>query len=255
MLFIKFCQILERVILKKDNIFSKPLKEVRPFQFDENVAKVFPDMISRSVPGYDLIVHILESITEKFVQEGSNIYDLGCSLGASALSMMHGINQKNVHLIAIDNSYPMIKKCKSYLDLYHSPAEIDLICSDIQNVKIENASVVVMNFTLQFIEPQKRDKIIQEIYNGMNPGGVLILSEKISFPDEKQHNLNDELHLNFKKQQGYSHLEISQKRSSLDNVLIRDSLDIHKKRILKAGFTTFEMWFRCYNFVSMLAIK
>ena len=241
--------------MKKDNIYSKPIKQVQPFLFDENVAKVFPDMISRSVPGYDLIITVLESMTSKFVQEGSNLYDLGCSLGSSTLSMMHGINKKNCKIIAVDNSQPMIDKCKSYLNLYHSPAEIELICDDLSNVKIENASIVVMNFTLQFISPENREKIIRKIYDGLNPGGVLVLSEKISFEENDRQELNDELHLKFKKQQGYSSLEISQKRSSLENVLIRDTLNTHENRIMKSGFSTFEMWFRCYNFVSMMAIK
>ena len=241
--------------MKKDNIYSKELNQVKPFKFDENVAKVFPDMISRSVPGYDLIIMMLESITRQYLQEDSNCYDLGCSLGASTLSMMHGIDKKDCKIYAIDNSYPMIKKCKSYLDLYHTPAEINLICSDIQDVKIRNASIVVMNFTLQFIEPKYRTEIIQKIYDGLNPGGILILSEKISFVENTKHNLNDELHLNFKRQQGYSNLEVSQKRSSLDNVLIRENLQIHEDRILKIGFSTFEMWFRCFNFVSLLAVK
>lgn len=241
--------------MKKDKIFAKELIKVKPFKFDENVVKVFPDMISRSVPGYDLIIHMIESITLTYVQENSNCYDLGCSLGASTLSMMHGIDKKDCKIFAIDNSYPMIKKCKSYLDLYHSPAEINVICADIQDIEIENASVVVMNFTLQFIAPEYRQNIIQKIFDGMKPGGVLILSEKISFEDQEMQQLNDNLHLNFKKQQGYSNLEISQKRSSLENVLIRDTLDQQKSRILQAGFSTFEMWFRCYNFVSMLAVK
>jgi len=252
---IKFSPKKLSTILKKDNIYAKPIREVKPFQFDENVAKVFPDMISRSVPGYDLIISMLVSITAKYVQPGSNCYDLGCSLGAATLSMMHGINQKDVRIIAVDNSYPMVKKCKSYLDLYHSPAEIDLICADIRTIKIENASMVVMNFTLQFIEPEKRAEIIQRIYAGLKPGGVLVLSEKISFVDDGKQALNDDLHLNFKKQQGYSNLEISQKRSSLENVLIRDNLFTHKNRIMDAGFQSFEMWFRCFNFVSMLAVK
>ncbi len=241
--------------MKRDNIYSKPIKKVGPFKFDENVAKVFPDMISRSVPGYDLIISMLESLTEEYLQENSNCYDLGCSLGASTLSMMHGINKKGCRIIAVDNSYPMIKKCKSYLDLYHSPADVDLICADFQDIAIENASMVVMNFTLQFIASEERDEAVQTIYNGLNPGGVFILSEKISFPEQTRQNLNDKLHHNFKKQQGYSHLEISQKRSSLENVLIRDTLETHKKRLQSAGFSTVEMWFRCYNFVSMLAVK
>ncbi|MBN2280236.1 MAG: carboxy-S-adenosyl-L-methionine synthase CmoA [Candidatus Marinimicrobia bacterium] len=241
--------------MQKDKIFSKPLSTVRPFQFDENVARVFPDMISRSVPGYDLILTVLESITEKYVQEGSNLYDLGCSLGASTLAMMHGINKKNCRIIAVDNSRPMVDKAKSTLDLYHSPAEIQLVCDDLRNINMENASVVVMNFTLQFIEPENRRKILRDIYKGLMPGGVLVLSEKICFEDNNQQALNDELHLNFKKQQGYSNLEISQKRSSLENVLIRDTLETHEKRIREVGFSVFEMWFRCYNFVSMLAVK
>ncbi len=130
-----------------------------------------------------------------------------------------------------------------------------MICADIRDIKIENASIAIMNFTLQFIEPEKRAEIIQRIYDGLNPGGVLVLSEKISFADHRKQELNDDLHLNFKKQQGYSNLEISQKRSSLENVLIRDDLFTHKNRIMDAGFQSFEMWFRCFNFASMLAVK
>ena len=241
--------------IKKDTIYSQALDKVKPFRFDENVAQVFPDMISRSVPGYDLIITMLESITGKYLQENSNCYDLGCSLGASTLSMMSGINKKNCTIIAVDNSYPMIKKCKSYLDIYHSPAKINLVCADIEDIKIQKASIVVMNFTLQFIAPAKRSAIITKIYKGLNPGGVLILSEKISFENPAEQKLNDQLHLNFKRQQGYSNLEISQKRSSLEQVLIRDTLQTHKQRILSAGFSTFQQWFRCYNFVSILAIK
>ena len=231
------------------------MNEVKPFKFDENVANVFSDMISRSVPGYNLIIQMIESLTGKYIQENSNCYDLGCSLGAATISMMQGINKKNVNIFAIDNSKAMINKCRDYLQIFQSPAELHIICSDINNINIVNASIVIMNFTLQFLKPEDRDGIIKKIYNGLKPGGILILSEKISFQNMCRQELNDKLHLQFKLQQGYSHLEISQKRNSLENVLARDNLETHKKRIESMGFTTFENWFRCYNFVSMLAIK
>ncbi len=239
----------------KDRIFSIKQNSMKQFCFDDNVVQVFPDMIARSVPGYEVIISMIEDITSQYVQSGSNCYDLGCSLGAATISIMHGINKKNCHIYAIDNSIPMIKKCQSYVDLYHSPAKVNLICSDINNIEIKNASVIVLNFTLQFIKPDNRKKIINKIYNGMNKGGILILSEKVIFKDEKQQKLNENLHYSFKSHQGYSNLEISQKRSALENVLISDSIETHEDRILTAGFRTFEMWFKCYNFVSMLAIK
>ncbi len=71
----------------KDQLFAAPIARLGDFSFDEQVADVFPDMIQRSVPGYSNILSAIGMMTERFAQPGSNLYDLGCSLGAATLMM------------------------------------------------------------------------------------------------------------------------------------------------------------------------
>jgi len=241
---------------KTDNIYSTPLENVGGFTFDEQVAQVFPDMIKRSVPGYKQIINTIGMITERCAVENSNLYDLGCSLGAATLSMRRGLGEKTgCKIISVDNSQAMTTRCQQYLDAYKSDTAFSVICDDICNIKIENASVVVLNFTLQFLTPEKRLSLLKNIYQGLLPGGVLVLSEKFVFDDPVSHQLLIDLHLDFKRSHGYSELEISQKRSSLDNVLIADTVEQHYQRLQAAGFAHSNLWFQCFNFGSLISIK
>ena len=239
-----------------DNIFSKPLDKISGFSFDEQVVQVFPDMIKRSVPGYEKIINSIAMITKRCALDDSNLYDLGCSLGAATLSMRRGLTEKHrCKIIAVDNSSAMVERCQQYINAYKSDVPVSVLQDDICNIHIENASVVVLNFTLQFLTPEKRLSLLTNIYNGLLPGGVLILSEKFIFEDAKSHQLLIDLHLDFKRSQGYSELEISQKRSSLDNVLISDTVEQHYQRLQQAGFKHNDLWYQCFNFGSIISIK
>ena len=241
---------------QKDDIFDTPQEMLVDFVFDEKVAHVFPDMIRRSVPGYDSIIPLLGIIAEKFVTPGSNIYDLGCSLGASTLSIRRRIQHEGCNIIAVDNADAMVKQCRENISSdEHGTTPVDVICDDIRNVKIENASLAVMNFTLQFIAPGDRLHLLKKIASGLNTGGALVLSEKVISKDTGKQQLIDDLHLAFKRANGYSDLEISQKRTALENVLIPDTMQTHIKRLEKSGFSQIVVWQRCLNFVSFLAIK
>ena len=239
----------------RDNIYQKPLNKVSDFIFDQSVVRVFPDMIKRSVPGYATIIQMIGILTEQFAQAESTCYDLGCSLGAASMAMREHIHVPGCNIIAIDNSEPMVKGCRENLNKLPSPVEVDVLCADIEEVNIHSASIVVLNFTLQFIDPNQRQRIIETIYKGLLPGGLLILSEKISFEDPQQEKLNEHMHHTFKRNNGYSELEVSQKRSALDNVLIPEPLSTHHRRIISAGFNSCDVWFQCFNFASMLALK
>jgi len=212
-------------------------------------------MIKRSVPGYATIVGMIGNLAERYAQADSNCYDLGCSLGAATLAMRHRITCNNCHIIGIDNSSAMIERCRCVIEADSGEVPVELICGDLQSLNIHNASVVVLNFTLQFLPPPERDLILARIYSGLLPGGVLILSEKVAFNEQPHHNLMIELHHNFKRAKGYSELEISQKRSALENVLIPETLEAHKIRLKNAGFSSSDVWFQCFNFASMIAIK
>lgn len=239
----------------KDLIYSQPQGQVKDFSFDKTVAEVFPDMIQRSVPGYNTIIENIGNIAAQYAQNNTQLYDLGCSLGAASLSMQKQVEADNCKVIAIDNSPAMVERCKLHLSAFKSRLPVDVICDDIQNVEISNASVVVLNFTLQFIQPTQREAIIQKIFSGLQEGGVLIISEKLRHPSDSGNALLVDLHHEFKRQNGYSELEISQKRTALENVMLTDTYGIHENRLRNAGFTDVIPWFRCFNFTSIVALK
>lgn len=239
----------------RDTLFAEPLGQIKDFSFDESVVRVFPDMLRRSVPGYQTIVTQCGLLAERFAQPGSNLYDLGCSLGATTFAMRERLKDVSCRLVAVDNSLAMIEELQRILQENTSSIPVDVRYEDIAQSNIENASVVVLNFTLQFFSPALRQDIIARIYQGMRDGGILIISEKIAFSDPQQQELHLDMYHQFKKANGYSDLEISQKRTALENVLIPDTLATHHQRIGDCGFKSSEVWFQCFNFASMVAIK
>ena len=240
---------------ERDKLFDQPMDAPSPFVFDEAVARVFPDMIKRSVPGYSNVIAGTGLIAGDYIQPGSNCYDLGCSVGASTFAMLQYIRLDDFNIIAVDNSADMIEQCRK--NIHSSPLadHVDCQCADIMDINIENASVVVLNYTLQFIPLDQRVSLLEHIFAGMNDDAVLVLSEKLAFDTEAEQLRQTALHESFKRAQGYSELEISQKRAALENVLVPESLSTHLQRLANTGFRDTQLWFRSINFASMLAWK
>src|SRR5690606_2136234 len=136
-----------------DRLFARPLAEIAGFRFDHRVVEVFPDMIRRSVPGYETIVAMTGTLAERYAQPGTNCYDLGCSLGASTLALRQGIGARDCTIVAVDNAPAMIERCRAVLAADTGTAPVELCAADIRELDIANASMVVLNFTLQFIAP------------------------------------------------------------------------------------------------------
>ncbi|MDH5600239.1 MAG: carboxy-S-adenosyl-L-methionine synthase CmoA [Gammaproteobacteria bacterium] len=239
----------------QDNIYAAPLDKTVDFVFDKNVVDVFPDMINRSVPGYSTIINLIGVLAEQHAKPATRLYDLGCSLGAASLSMRHRLTEEACEIISVDNAEAMIERFNKILERDNSKTTVKTVCSDIQDVDIINASVVVMNFTLQFIPLPERENIIAKIYDGLNDGGCLILSEKLAFPDKGVNETQIDFHHAFKKSNGYSDLEIAQKRNALENVLIPETQETHIQRLKESGFSQVFTWFQCFNFASFIAIK
>ncbi len=239
----------------KDNLFAQPKTYLVDFAFDEQVAQVFPDMIRRSVPGYDSVIAMLGVFAHHYVKPHTRVYDLGCSQGAATLALRRHIVAPDVKIVAVDNAPAMVERCQHNIAADLSPSEVELRCEDIQQTPIANASLVALNFTLQFLAPEQRDGMIGRIAAGLNVGGALVLSEKICFGEAEQQQRFTELHHDFKRLNGYSDLEISQKRQAIENVLIPETVAQHSQRLHKAGFRAVQVWFQCFNFVSILALK
>jgi len=240
---------------KPDRIYRNYQENTQEFQFDQSVADVFSDMIKRSVPGYEYIVEMIGVFTQVHAQNNTHCYDLGCSLGASTLSILQNLNGQSCTVIGVDNSPAMTEQCLKNLAKLKLENDYKIVCDDILNIDFKPASIIVLNFTLQFIPLEYRDELIKKLYQALTPGGILILSEKLLFEDEEKNHLFTDIHHAFKKTQGYSDLEIAQKRNALENVLIPEKKEKHLQRLKNAGFEQSELWFQCLNFSSFLAIK
>ncbi|MDQ6982558.1 MAG: carboxy-S-adenosyl-L-methionine synthase CmoA [Mariprofundus sp.] len=233
-----------------DSIYTSNIHS-KGFVFDDKVARVFADMIRRSVPGYGQTLQMVELLAHEYAQAESRLYDLGCSLGAATMALSCGSVGKKCHIIGVDNSPAMIDRCKETL----KEKSVEIRCQDILDTDIDHASVVVLNFVLQFVAKEKRLGLLAKIHQGLKPGGVLILSEKIAFDDADENRRQIELHEAFKRAQGYSDMEISRKRTALEHVLIPETTNAHHDRLIQAGFSASHIWFQCFNFVSMIAVK
>jgi tRNA (cmo5U34)-methyltransferase len=236
----------------RDNLFNKQ-SDIADFQFDQDVVKVFDDMVRRSVPGYDSMIQMIGLIARMYGQDNTNYYDLGSSTGAITLSIALNNKSKNNQFFAIDNSKEMVEQCEK--NLHSKVGNLQPICDDINQVQIKSASIVVLNLTLQFIDVNLRFNLIKKIYDGLEPGGILIISEKIHFDDAVTQNHITKLHMDFKKENGYSELEIANKRQAIENVLITETKEQHLNRLRECGFVETSCFFQCLNFVSFLSVK
>ncbi|BAP13887.1 rRNA cytosine-C5-methyltransferase [Alcanivorax sp. 97CO-5] len=240
---------------QQDRIYATSHSQVGRFSFDDTVVRVFPDMIRRSVPGYPTIIDMIGVLAARYAQPDTCLYDLGCSLGAAATAMATLTGDTGNPIVAVDNSRAMIEQAENLLSQAGQAHRVTLQEGDVAEMAFNSCSMAVLNFTLQFIALEKRDALIRRLADATVPGGILVLSEKIRFANDAENALQTELHHAFKRNNGYSDLEISQKRNALENVLIPETLAAHETRLKKAGYRQIHVWFRCFNFVSLLAVR
>jgi tRNA (cmo5U34)-methyltransferase len=247
---------------RKDKVFSKPMGKIRPFEFNENVAHVFDDMAHRSIPFYNQVEQMTASLAATFWQDDTAIYDLGCSTATCSL-LVHNEIQKQRGIVpggfeiqAIDSSVPMCAEAKEKV----SSAGIDssvihIRHGDILDIDIKNASVVIMNYTLQFIPPLKREKLIRKICAGLGENGVLLVSDKALQSHTDISRIFIDKYYDYKRTHGYSELEISQKREALENVLVPYHINEEENLFKKCGFDSVDIYFSWYNFTSFICVK
>lgn len=237
-----------------DRVFAEP-QQTTDFKFDSRTAGVFDDMVGRSVPFYDEIQRMTTELAADFAVPGTNLYDLGCATGTT-LAALEAVVDPGVRFVGIDNSAQMLEKARNKLEALPSRRERALVVGDLHDeLNIENASVVILTLTLQFVRPLHRERVIQSIADGTNQQGALILVEKLTENDTLFNRLFIKYYYDMKRRHGYSDLEISQKREALENVLIPYHLEENEALVRRCGFTKFQVWFRWYNFCGMIAVK
>lgn len=240
--------------MSRDSIYAEGSGPPGPFEFNAEVAAVFPDMLERSIPGYAMTIEAIGSLARRYVARDTNCYDLGCSLGAAAMAMRDNIESPGCRVTAVDSAAAMVERCRTLVTPTDTVA-VSVIESDLRDITVANASMVVLNYTLQFLPVAERLEVLQMICSGTNPGGILVLSEKVADDDATINDLLVDLHHSFKRRNAYSDLEISRKRAALENVLIPESIQTHRERLAAAGFSHSGVWSQHFNFVSLIAIR
>lgn len=237
-----------------DRIFSEHQPST-DFTFDARTAKVFDDMVDRSVPFYAEIQRMTTELAGDFAVPGTNLYDLGCATGTTLVGCDVTVDPR-VRFVGVDNSAEMLAEARAKLDALPSGRERDLVLADLhEDLRIENASVVILLLTLQFVRPLHRERVVRTIAEGLRPQGCLILVEKLTEHDTLFNRLFIKYYYDMKRRHGYSDLEIAQKREALENVLIPYHLEENHAVLKRSGFSKFQTWFRWYNFCGMIAVK
>lgn len=240
--------------MAKDKIFRKR-QQIIDFNFKKKTAQVFDDMLTRSVPFYNEIQRMTTEIAADFAVPGTNVYDLGCSTGTTLIDLDKYL-PRDTAFIGVDYSEDMLVKAREKFKKNKVTRKHKFIRADLnQSLQITNASVVILTLTLQFVRPLKRKAVIQNVARGINKGGCLILVEKVLSMDSMLNRLFIDYYYNFKKRQGYSQLEISQKREALENILIPYRPEENRDLLLECGFKECDIFFKWYNFCGALALK
>ena len=241
--------------MPKDQLYANDDVERGSFEFNEAVADVFPDMLRRSIPGYESSIEAIGTLARRYVTAGTRCFDLGCSLGAATLAMRRNILAPDCEIVAVDLAPAMVDRCDELVADDDSITPVSIVLADVRNIGISNASMVVMNYTLQFLPVDERVGLIRRIREGMVDDGVFVLSEKVADDDPDMEKLLIDLHHEFKRANAYTDLEISRKRTALENVLVPESITTHLQRLDDAGFAHAGVWLKHFNFVSIVAIR
>ncbi|MDW7772269.1 MAG: carboxy-S-adenosyl-L-methionine synthase CmoA [Desulfobulbaceae bacterium] len=241
-------------MMKKDKLFdSKGINE--DFTFNDRVAEVFDDMLSRSVPFYSAVIDGIAELLRQQAPPGSIVYDLGCSTGTTLLELSRRLVDMDLEYRGIDIAPAMLEKARRKAEMYAKSPLVSFIEDDIMTAPLPDARAVICNYTLQFIRPPLRPRFIRRIYDSLPPGGLLYISEKIINHDKMLNRVYIDMFHRFKRRQGYSELEIAAKREALENVLVPFSIEENLDLIRQAGFASAEPFFQWFNFASFVAVK
>jgi tRNA (cmo5U34)-methyltransferase len=239
-----------------------------PWTFDAEVARVFDDMVARSIPDYVTMRHLVQDLAAAYVLEGSTVVDLGVATGEGLVRVMAGPpadradatrrpTPTGVDYVGIDNSPDMLARAHERLD---GLPGVTLIRHDLSLglppavYKHESASVVLDVLTSHFIPLDRRYRLFRQVYDVLGTGGVFITVAKVA-PTGPFDKLFTTLYHDFKAGEGYSREEIAAKARSLEGVLVPDRSAWLGQQLWGAGFAHAECFWRHLNFAGFIALK
>ena len=235
--------------MKRDTLFLDESLSQTPFKFTENIATVFDDMVSRSVPCYSDIIKLIVTILAQAVPQNGYIYDLGCSTGNTIKALLGTIVGKNITIEGIDLSPPMLAQVQQKL----SPAEknrVILTPYDLnQPISLKDTDAIILNLTLQFLHASARKMLLKECYRALASKGIVMIIEKIGGHTTEEDIQWSTWYSFYKTLNGYSPKEIKNKKKALTGILNPLSVAANEQLFHDAGFTVINQQFRWLNFM------
>lgn len=242
-------------IKKSDTIFKPRIEKSTDFKFDDAVVNVFDDMVVRSVPFYMEFQRMITEIARDYAKPGTSLYDLGCSTGTTMLSL-NTVLDDAVRFVGVDNSPQMLESCRSNFTQMGVSRSYELLEADLNKpVDLKNASVAILCLTLQFVRPINRSRLLKQIHDQLNPGGCIIVIEKVLGESTEFNRQFIKYYYDMKRRNNYDDMEISQKREALENVLIPYKPGENIQQLQEAGFHSCEIFFKWHNFAGFVALK
>lgn len=225
------------------------------FDFNERVVEVFDDMLDRSIPFYQNVIKETSRLLAISLQPGDTVYDLGCATGTALLQIARELEGKELSFVGLDSSPAMLAKARLKAEFYGGLDNVVFKQGDITKLECPSAGAFIANYTLQFIRPVLRPTLVSRLFDNLRSGGLLILSEKTILPDKRLNRSFIDIYYDFKRERGYSELEIARKREALENILIPFSVDENLAMLTESGFEPVESFFQWFNFSSFVAVK
>ena len=233
---------------KNNKIFAKNAA----WTFNKNIASKFDYHISKSIPLYKEFRWLGEKLSDFYIKNDSKVYDIGCSTGSflKNLAVRHSDKVK-AKFYGIDVVKSMIK----YANLKNKHKKIKFLNKNILKYNFLESDLIISFYTIQFIHPKFRQKIINKIYKSLNWGGAFFFVEKVRSYDARTQDQLTSIYEEYKIDNGFSLKEITNKKMSLKGILEPFSSRANIQMLKRAGFVDVSSVAKFVSFEFFLAIK
>ena len=228
------------------------------WEFDAEVARVFEDMLRRSIPQLDVMRGLVSDLACRYYRPGTSLVDLGASRGDAAAAFREAaIDRGGFSCIdLVEVSPPMAAICRERFrdDPRIRVHELDLR-TGYPRMERCGASVTLLVLTLQFVPIEHRIRILSDVWRTTVPGGAVILVEKVIGGDPTSASMLVEEYQAMKRRNGYTQEEIDRKAASLEGVLVPVTARWNEDLLRGAGFRSVECFWRCLSFAGWVGVR
>jgi tRNA (cmo5U34)-methyltransferase len=223
--------------------------------FDDEVTRVFGDMLARSIPQYEVMRQTVFEVATMFVKQHTDIVDLGCSRGESLAALVDRFGAAN-RFVGVEVSKPMLDACRERFKGYMSSGIVDIRDFDLRNgYPPVKASVTQAVLTLIFLPIQHRLRVVRDVYRHTAPGGAFLLVEKVLGATADIDEMMVARYHALKHDNGYSWDDIERKRLALEGVQIPVTAKWNEDVLKAAGFEQVDCIWRWMNFAAWIGVK